>query len=268
MGVDYRGFLSTKKLTSGTGITVVESGGASQIGVDSATVALKGSGYTASRAAVIDSSGNVTAASGTASDCVKVDGSSGACGGGTTPEVISTAGVGAYYPFGFVHTDGDGSKQVVDVVNRTFFFQMVLPFKATLGKLAFKVATIHAGAGIRFGIYNTACNAILTQTAALTTGYTDATGVKNASFTAAATLDPGIYYIAVTSDSTTLKVTKYHSYEHASVMIGNEVAMMGGQGSNSTGSGDTLALPASCGTISKFSGTNNYAIAPIIALGR
>lgn len=43
----------------------------------------KGTGYQPSRAAVIDITGNVSAAVGNLSDCVHVDGSSGACGGGT-----------------------------------------------------------------------------------------------------------------------------------------------------------------------------------------
>ena len=44
---------------------------------------VKGTGYANSRAAVINSSGSIEAALGSSSDCVRVDGTSGPCGGGT-----------------------------------------------------------------------------------------------------------------------------------------------------------------------------------------
>lgn len=43
---------------------------------------VKGTGYAAGRAAVIDGQGNITAAAGSASDCLRVDGTSGPCGSG------------------------------------------------------------------------------------------------------------------------------------------------------------------------------------------
>jgi len=49
---------------------------------DLAVRTVKGPGYTNSRAAVINDTGQVEGAIGSPSDCVKVDGTSGACGGG------------------------------------------------------------------------------------------------------------------------------------------------------------------------------------------
>jgi hypothetical protein len=66
----------------------------------------RGSGYLASRAAVIDASGSLAAASGNAGDCVRVDGSSGPCGSGTGL-VISFA-------------DGETPSGVVNGSNDTF----------------------------------------------------------------------------------------------------------------------------------------------------
>ncbi len=42
---------------------------------------LKGSGFAAGRAAVINSVGQIDAAAGNSTDCIRVDGSSGVCGG-------------------------------------------------------------------------------------------------------------------------------------------------------------------------------------------
>ncbi len=48
---------------------------------------VSGAGYTGGRAAVIDSSGALEAASGNPSDCIRVDGTSGACGSGSGSSV-------------------------------------------------------------------------------------------------------------------------------------------------------------------------------------
>jgi hypothetical protein len=70
---------------------------------DLGTRTVKGPGFTAGRAAVIDSSGAVESALGTLSDCVHVDGSSGPCGGGA-PAFI----------------DGEVPAGIVDGSNGTF----------------------------------------------------------------------------------------------------------------------------------------------------
>ena len=67
-----------------------------------------GSGYAASRAAVIDSTGAIAAAAGTSSDCVRVDGSSGPCGGS------GSGGGGASF------VDAEVPTGVVDGANRNF----------------------------------------------------------------------------------------------------------------------------------------------------
>ncbi len=67
-----------------------------------------GTGYAPSRAAIIDSSGSLESASGNLSDCIHVDGTSGACG--------STGG-GAVLP---AFADGESPTGVVDGVNATF----------------------------------------------------------------------------------------------------------------------------------------------------
>ncbi|MBI3469911.1 MAG: hypothetical protein HY013_00975 [Candidatus Solibacter usitatus] len=52
---------------------------------DLASRPVRGSGFVNSRAAVVSSSGEIESALGASSDCVRVDGTSGACGGGSAP---------------------------------------------------------------------------------------------------------------------------------------------------------------------------------------
>lgn len=68
---------------------------------------LRGTGYAPSRAAVINSSGQVDGAAGGSSDCIHVDGSSGACG---------SAGGSGYAAY----ADGENPTGTVDGANRTF----------------------------------------------------------------------------------------------------------------------------------------------------
>jgi len=69
---------------------------------------LKGAGYAAGRTAVVDALGALESASGTATDCVHVDGSSGPCGG-TQPSFV----------------DGDSPAGIVDGSNTSFTLSAV-----------------------------------------------------------------------------------------------------------------------------------------------
>ncbi len=74
----------------------------------------EGAGYGVNRAAVIDASGEIDAAAGNLTDCVRVDGSSGPCGGaatsGSTPSITIVDGE---IPLGSV----DGTNNVFTLNN-------------------------------------------------------------------------------------------------------------------------------------------------------
>jgi hypothetical protein len=70
---------------------------------------LKGPGYAAGRTAVVDALGALESASGSATDCVHVDGSSGPCGGGSEPSFV----------------DGDSPAGIVDGSNTSFTLSAV-----------------------------------------------------------------------------------------------------------------------------------------------
>ena len=70
---------------------------------------LKGPGFAAGRVAVVDALGALESATGSATDCVHVDGSSGPCGSGATPSFV----------------DGDSPAGIVDGSNTSFTLSAV-----------------------------------------------------------------------------------------------------------------------------------------------
>lgn len=99
----------TGSLTGGTGgvgaDTVVQESDVVGLIADLGARPLKGPGYAAGRVAVVNSVGMLESVVGSASDCVRVDGSSGPCGG---------AGAAAAF------VDGDSPSGIVDGANTTF----------------------------------------------------------------------------------------------------------------------------------------------------
>lgn len=67
---------------TGTGTGTIEESGVVGLTDDLAARPIKGPGYAASRAAIVNATGGLESASGVETDCVRVDGSSGPCGGG------------------------------------------------------------------------------------------------------------------------------------------------------------------------------------------
>jgi hypothetical protein len=70
---------------------------------------LKGPGYAAGRVALVNPAGSLESVTGSPSDCVRVDGSSGPCGGGAQPSFV----------------DGDSPTGIVDGSNTTFTLSAV-----------------------------------------------------------------------------------------------------------------------------------------------
>jgi hypothetical protein len=70
---------------------------------------LKGPGYAAGRVALVNPSGSLESVTGSPSDCVRVDGSSGPCGSGAQPSFV----------------DGDSPAGIVDGANTTFTLSAV-----------------------------------------------------------------------------------------------------------------------------------------------
>jgi hypothetical protein len=108
---------------------------------------LKGTAYAGSRAAVINSSGQIDGASGSLSDCVHVDGSAGPCGGGSSSSI------------GFADAETPGGP--VDGANPTFTLQ----FKPTPSA---SLALYRNGILMRQGVDFSVSNSAITFVAAAT----------------------------------------------------------------------------------------------------
>ena len=91
-----------------TAVTTVQESDVFGLAADLGARPLKGPGYAAGRVAVVNPSGSLESATGSPSDCVRVDGSSGSCGG-AQPSFV----------------DGDSPSGIVDGANTTFTLSAV-----------------------------------------------------------------------------------------------------------------------------------------------
>lgn len=167
-----------------------------------------------------------------------------------------------WFPGGY--TEAISSAQVISTAaNDTVFNAFVPDVTMDLRTIAFYVATgsgtCGGTCGLKIGIYDTAGTTILAQTATMTSGGSpdiNSTGLKSATFTSTASLTKGtLYWIAFTSDSTALATYSYLGssssglgVDLASTLIGSEGF---GYGTDGSGSGAAVALPASKGAVTR-----------------
>lgn len=174
-------------------------------------------------------------------------------GGGSAPTLIATAGVGYWSPF-----DGGSAFITPNTTDRDLrIWQVVLPFRATFGKVGISVATGSGTAcpggtcGFVAGLYDSACANLLTWGRATSGGSPDiaTTGAKWISLTTAVTLDAGVYFIALASDSPALTIYARDVHGQFGGIINGSAPRFGVGSNRATGNGASLSLPATCGTI-------------------
>ena len=157
-----------------------------------------------------------------------------------TVATVDTAGEGYFVGGTISLTEGLGGLSL-SAVNQTRVHQFVLPFRVVVGQISYWVST-GGGAGkkLGFGIYDVAKNLLLES------GAVDAnvTGQATASITAV-TLEPGVYWLAWTSDSGTVEIVAIKNLNNA-VPIINEITPRSGIAANASSAG---VLPATLGTI-------------------
>ncbi len=175
-------------------------------------------------------------------------------GGGATPTVISTAGVGYWSPFG----PGAGTFITPNLSDRDVrLWQTVLPYRATFGKVTVNVITASGTScpsgtcGLLVGIYDSACASLLGWGRATSGGSPDiaTTGIKAIPLSSPVTLDPGVYYLAVSSDSGSLAVTARDIHGTYGAVVNTGAPRFGVGANRSTGNGAGLTFPAACGAI-------------------
>jgi len=131
--------------------------------------------------------------------------------------------------------------------NKVHVWKFALPASITLNKLGWD-ALVSDSTFVSFGIYDSTCSTLLAHTTPQTPG---STGAVLSTFAGSpVSLNAGTYYMAVTSDGTTHK--SYAATNSSGViplLMNVSGSNYGIAGSGSTGSGASLAFPASCGGI-------------------
>ena len=107
--------------------------------------------------------------------------------------VVDTAGEGWFVPGGKIP---NSNVSITIAADATQVLQFVLPVRFTARKIAFQIVTGQANKKIGFGVYDKDKDRILT-TGALTAA---SSGNFNSAFLSPLTLEPGIYFMAWTTD--------------------------------------------------------------------
>lgn len=131
---------------------------------------------------------------------------------------------------------------VVAANNAVRAFQFVLPFRLVVGKITFEVTTTVGSSLVDVGIYDAAGTTKLVSTGAVDTS----TGTfKSTSISPAVTLAPGVYYLAVTSNDTTVQLRRISGDSNVQNSLNNNTVKKAGTATNSSTSG---VLPSSLGS--------------------
>lgn len=174
-------------------------------------------------------------------------------GSGATPAV----GTPPFYLSSYANS---GAGFAMSSANKTSFTPFVLESSKTISKTTFVLVTACPGAcGVKIGIFDAAGNPVTgASTATMTNGGSPDMGstatAKTVSFASSFTLSPNVlYYYAITTDNTTvsfLNTQEATSYQHVELLM-NSIGGVNvvGYGNNGSGSGASVALPATKGTI-------------------
>ncbi len=167
---------------------------------------------------------------------------------------VDTAGEG-YFVGGTVTFGNQLAALLVTAIDQVAVFQFVLPFRAKVAQISWWVTT-GGGSGKKLGIGIYDANKNLLLESGAVDGNT--TGQAVVSITAV-TLEPGIYWLAATSDSATTQVVTLEDSSTVGQIL-NKTATLFGTAANAATAG---VLPATLGTIT--AATTRAAIMAVFA---
>ena len=182
-------------------------------------------------------------------------------GGASTTTSVTVADGPPFWPFGFPNRTAAGTATAWGSGTTRYYPFVVGAPKVTFQHYAFNITTANssgAGLGVAFAIFDSSCNKV-SGSDANTTDLT--TGVKRASLASAIDLTPGSYYLASAGESATV-ILSVHDPSNTLAIANSGTVPQFFTGSNAvSGTGATLALPASCGTRTGNTGTGMFPIA-------
>ncbi len=182
-------------------------------------------------------------------------GSGAGLGAGSVPAsalapLVSTVDQGYFYPITIQAPQSSGATTTFST-NTTRVWQFVLPFAVTLNQMAFEVvATSGVGTSLGLGLYDAACASLLINSGVMTAGGSpdiNVAGVKTKAITGGpVTFNPGVYWLAMTTDSTTLTLRSTSLPSQVITMLNTQANKKFAQAGNNGSAG---AFPATCGSL-------------------
>jgi hypothetical protein len=170
-------------------------------------------------------------------------------------------------------TTGVGINPANTVSGLGGFWTIVIPCKAVIGKISFRVSaasgTACAGGtcGLQWVLMNEERTAVIASANLVSGGSPDinTTGAKTASFTLPVTLDVGTYVLGMASDSTALRVNGF-GYDWSLYQVINSGASRFGVSTTAfSGNGANLSITPGFTFLPKMDG---LASPPFVILGR
>jgi hypothetical protein len=113
------------------------------------------------------------------------------------PVSVNSSGQGYLLPFGA----GYPLASTVTVANEVRYYQFVLSFHFSLTKVVFNISTPQPASNIRVGIYKSPCSTANTLISQSSNSASTAAGGLLVTFASPVVLAPGIYWFALTSDT-------------------------------------------------------------------
>ena len=270
---DMRSMFSSRAITAGSGVQLTDGLGDVVVSVDPADVPRLGANNnfvgdndfsSATRLVLKNSTGTPSPSECTAgtdigrvyvrSDAASTQSSLYVCantGSGTYAwELVQGGGGGSSFTMAtansgwFDLTGSGGGNFNPSAANTSYFLEIHLPFALKISNMGYNMpAGNFASNYIAWGIYNSSCTLI-----AGTSGRGAlSTGAHVAAVANAATIGPGVFYLGFAFDSASPVLSTSNRFQHGILQAVNPPRIFRGS-SAPTGSGSSLAMPASCGT--------------------
>lgn len=194
------------------------------------------------------------AAAAAAANVIPKAGADGRLAVGFGPLLVDTADRGYFFGMTVQAPDSAGATNTF-TANVQRVWQFVLPFAVTVNQVTFEVIATSGVCGgtcsLNLGLWDAACTTVVAQAGVMTSGGSpdiNVAGYKNKAIVGGpVTLNPGIYWLAMTTDSTTLTLRSTNIPSQVVIgLLNQQTNKKFAQAGNNGAAG---VFPASCGTV-------------------
>jgi|GEM_PF-4435947 len=164
--------------------------------------------------------------------------------------MITTADQGYFVAVSIYPAQSSGATSLF-TANVMRLWQFVLPWRVTINQLSFEVVAISGvGKSLGLGIWDASCTTLVVNSGVMTAGGTpdiNTAGVYTKTISGGpATLNPGVYWLAMTTDSTTLTLRSFSIPSQQITQLNQQTNKKFAQAGNNGSAG---TFPASCGSV-------------------